>query len=131
MRWEPSDLKTQHKTSVLVVDDREVSRRILKDFLENQGFVVLTAADGQECVRLALNKKPRVILLDMKIPVIDGWETARLLKSNAATKEIPIIATTAQALDGDRDNAIKAGCDDYLVKPLNHEVLLKSIKRYL
>ena len=116
---------------VLIVEDRDITRKILKDFLINQGLEIVEAKDGQECIRLALNQKPDLILLDLSIPVINGWETARLIKSNRATKEIPVIAVTAHTLVEDREEAIAAGCDDYLAKPLNHQILLDKIKNYL
>ena len=118
-------------TRILVVEDRSVSRRILKDFLESNGYVVSEAKNGQECIRLALHEKPNLILLDLSIPVIDGWETARLIKSNKTTKQIPIIAITAHTLAGDRERALSSGCDDYVPKPLNHDFLLQRIHHFL
>ena len=116
---------------VLVVEDRDVSRKILKDFLEKNSFEVIEAKNGQQCIRLALHEKPDLVLLDLSIPVIDGWETARLMKSNKTTKQIPIIAITAHTLAGDRERALSSGCDDYVPKPLDHEYLLKRIQHYL
>lgn len=117
--------------TILVAEDRQFSRKILTDFLEARGFSVLMAMNGQECIRLALTQRPSLILLDLSIPVIDGWEIARLLKSNPATREIPIIATTAHTLSGDREQALAAGCDDYLPKPLDHGLLFKKMMQYL
>jgi len=116
---------------ILIVEDGENSRRILKDFLEGKGFQIILAQNGQECMRKAIGEKPDIILLDLSIPVIDGWEAARLMKRNKATKSIPIIATTAHTLIGDREKALEAGCDDYVSKPINHEDLLLKIQDFL
>ena len=99
-----------------------LSRRLLK-----KDFKVVTAVDGQEGVDLAGSVQPDVILLDMSLPVMDGWEAARALKADEATNSIPIIALTAHALAGDREKALEAGCDDYDTKPVDFKRLLEKI----
>jgi CheY-like chemotaxis protein len=111
-------------TRILLVEDNEMNRDMLSRRLQRRGFDVIMAVDGQEGVELARSAAPELILLDMSLPVIDGWEVAKVLKSDASTAAIPIIALTAHAMADDRDKALDAGCDDYDTKPVELPRLL-------
>jgi two-component system cell cycle response regulator DivK len=111
-------------TRILLVEDNEMNRDMLSRRLQRRGFDVVIAVDGQEGVELARSAAPELILLDMSLPVIDGWEVAKVLKSDARTAAIPIIALTAHAMADDRDKALGAGCDDYDTKPVELPRLL-------
>ena len=111
-------------TRILLVEDNEMNRDMLSRRLARRGFDVVIAVDGQEGVEMARSETPELILLDMSLPVIDGWEVAKVLKSDARTAAIPIIALTAHAMADDRDKALGAGCDDYDTKPVELERLL-------
>ncbi len=112
---------------VLLVEDNEMNRDMLSRRLLRKGFEVVIAVDGKEGVDKASSESPDIILLDMSLPVMDGWEAAGHLKSNPETREIPVLALTAHAMDGDREKAIQAGCDDYDTKPVNFARLLEKI----
>ena len=112
---------------ILVVEDNEVNQRILRRRLEKRGFAVLIAGDGRTGVEVAQSERPDLILMDMSLPVLDGWEATRCIKSAPQTQTIPIIALTAHAMVGDRETALAAGCDDYDVKPIDLERLLEKI----
>jgi two-component system cell cycle response regulator DivK len=114
-------------TKVLLVEDNEMNRDMLSRRLKRKGFEVLIAVDGQQGVDMALAESPEIILLDMSLPVMDGWEAAGKLKSDPTTSGIPILALTAHAMDGDREKALEAGCDDYDTKPVNFARLLEKI----
>ena len=114
-------------TKVLIVEDNEMNRDMLSRRLQRKGFDVEIAVDGQEGVDMAASGSPDVVLMDMSLPVIDGWEATRRLKADAATKSIPVIALTAHAMEGDREKALEAGCDDYDTKPINFKRLLEKI----
>jgi len=116
---------------VLLVEDNEMNRDMLSRRLLRRGFAVSVAADGQQGVELAGREVPDIILMDMSLPVLDGWAATRELKSSAATQSIPVIALTAHAMSGDRDRAIQAGCDDYDTKPIDFPRLLGKIDRLL
>src|SRR5947208_2011709 len=109
---------------ILLVEDNELNRDMLMRRLMRRGFDVVIAVDGGEGVEMARTASPDLILLDMSLPVLDGWETARRLKASPGTRAIPIIALTAHAMTGDRERAIEAGCDDYDTKPIELERLL-------
>ena len=113
---------------ILLVEDNEMNRDMLSRRLIKRGYDVVMAVDGQQGVDLASSESPELILLDMSLPVLDGWEAARLLKSNAGTSSIPIIALTAHALSGDREKSLEAGCDDYDTKPVDFKRLLGKIE---
>ncbi len=115
--------------NVLLIEDNELNRDMLKRRLERKEFTVSCAEDGQSGIDMAKNKMPDIILLDLSLPVIDGWNVARKLKADVNTKDIPIIALTAHAMKGDREKALNAGCDDYDTKPVNLEGLLKKIHK--
>ena len=114
-------------TKVLIVEDNEMNRDMLSRRLQRKGFDVEIAVDGQEGIDMAASGSPDVVLMDMSLPVIDGWEATRRLKADAATQSIPVIALTAHAMEGDREKALEAGCDDYDTKPINFKRLLEKI----
>ena len=118
------------KKKILVVDDTDWNRELLVQLLEDE-YEVLQAIDGAEGVRMTEQTKPDLILMDLGMPVMDGWEATRKIKANDALKHIPIIAVTSHAMVGDEIDARKAGCDDYLSKPIDDEALLKKIKKFL
>ena len=118
------------KKKILVVDDTEWNRDLIVQLLEDE-YTVVQAADGEEGVRVAEQEKPDLILMDLGMPVMDGWEATRKIKANDALKHIPIIAVTSHAMVGDEIDARKAGCDDYLPKPVDDQELLKKIKKFL
>jgi len=115
--------------NVLLVEDNELNRDMLKRRLERKQFNVSCAKDGQSAIDMANNEMPDIILLDLSLPVINGWNVARKLKADINTKDIPIIALTAHAMKGDREKALDAGCDDYDTKPVNLEGLLDKIHK--
>jgi CheY-like chemotaxis protein len=118
------------KKKILVVDDTEWNRDLMVQLLEDE-YTILQAVDGEDGVRVAEQQKPDLILMDLGMPVMDGWEATRKIKANDALKHIPIIAVTSHAMVGDEIDARKAGCDDYLSKPVDDEELLKKIKKFL
>ena len=112
---------------ILLVEDNELNRDMLTRRLKRKGFTVLCAENGQEGIDAAKSKIPDIILMDLSLPVVDGWTAAGRLKVDATTKSIPIIALTAHAMKGDRERALEAGCDDYDTKPIDFERLLDKI----
>ncbi|MEN9812675.1 MAG: two-component system response regulator [Opitutia bacterium Tous-C8FEB] len=115
---------------ILLVEDNEMNRDMLSRRLLRRGYEVVIAVDGQQGVDLAGTTQPNVILMDMSLPVIDGWEATRRIKADPATKAIPVIALTAHAMAGDREQALAAGCDDYDTKPIDLTRLLPKIEKY-
>ena len=115
--------------NVLLIEDNELNRDMLTRRLERKEFIVSCAEDGQSGIDMAKNEMPDIILLDLSLPVIDGWNVARQLKTDTNTKDIPIIALTAHAMKGDREKALDAGCDDYDTKPVNLEGLLDKMHK--
>lgn len=113
--------------TILLVEDNEMNRDMLSRRLGKKGFSVETATNGAEGVERANDINPDLILLDMSMPIMDGWEAARLLKANEDIRNTPIIALTAHAMDADRDKALEAGCDDYDTKPIQLDRLLDKI----
>ena len=116
---------------ILLVEDNEINRDMLSRRLERRGYRVATALDGQQGVSMAGLEAPDLILMDMSLPVLDGWEAARRLKAAPETRSIPIIALTAHAMVGDREKAIESGCDDYDTKPVEFQRLLEKIETIL
>ena len=116
---------------ILLVEDNEINRDMLSRRLERKGYAVVMAVDGQQGVDLAISETPDLILMDMDLPVIDGWEATRQVKAGAGTGAIPVIALTAHAMVGDRDKALAAGCDDYDTKPVDFPRLLGKIEALL
>ena len=123
---EPVFLNSQKK--ILLVEDNEMNRDMLSRRLARKDFEVVIAVDGEEAVRMAESETPALILMDMSLPVIDGWEATRRLKAQAVTKATPIIALTAHAMSGDREKCLEAGCDDYDTKPIEFKRLLEKIR---
>ncbi|WP_371346597.1 response regulator [Ancylobacter sp. IITR112] len=118
-------------TKILLVEDNEMNRDMLSRRLSRNGFEVLIAVNGQEGVDLALSEKPALILMDMSLPVLDGWEATRQVKANPETAAIPVIALTAHAMASDREQAMAAGCDDFDTKPVELPRLLEKIRARL
>ena len=118
-------------SKILLVEDNELNRDMLSRRLSRKGFDVDTAVDGQEALDKAASESPDIILLDMGLPVIDGWEAARRLKDSGNTDSIPIIALTAFAMSEDRDKALAAGCNDFDTKPIELDRLLGKIEALL
>ena len=116
---------------VLYVEDNEMNRDMLSRRLQRRGFEVLIAEDGEQGVTLAAAEKPDLILMDMSLPVLDGWEATRRIKAAPDTRRIPIIGLTAHAMAADRDKCLEAGCDDYDTKPVELGRLLEKIERLL
>jgi len=115
---------------ILLVEDNEMNRDMLSRRLIRRGYEVVIATDGQQGVDLAGTVAPNVILMDMSLPVIDGWEATRRIKAGETTKHIPVIALTAHAMAGDREQALAAGCDDYDTKPIDLARLLPKIEKF-
>lgn len=118
-------------TKILLVEDNEMNRDMLSRRLSRNGFEVVIAVNGQEGVDLALAEKPALILMDMSLPVLDGWEATRRVKANPETAGIPVIALTAHAMAKDRDDAMAAGCDEFDTKPVELPRLLGKIRALL
>ncbi|MGH9811157.1 MAG: response regulator, partial [Terriglobia bacterium] len=116
---------------ILLVEDNEMNRDMLSRRLTRNGYEVSIATDGQQGVDMALSEQPDIILMDMSLPVIDGWEATRRIKTNNATRGVPVIALTAHAMAGDREKAMEAGCDDYDTKPVEIARLLGKIAALL
>jgi CheY-like chemotaxis protein len=112
---------------ILLVEDNEMNRDMLSRRLERRGFTVVMAVDGESGVTMAQSEQPDLVLMDMSLPVIDGWEATRRIRSAPGTATLPIIALTAHAMDGDREKAIEAGCNDYDVKPIDFPRLLEKM----
>jgi len=115
---------------ILVVEDVELNLDLLVQLLEDE-YEVLTAIDGAAGVELAAREWPDLILMDLSLPVVDGWEATRRLKASADLRHIPIIALTAHAMLGDAEKALACGCDDYMTKPLDENLLFKKLHQFL
>ena len=116
---------------VLLIEDNEMDRDMLSRRLIRRGFQVVFAMDGQRGVDLARSERPDIILMDMSLPVIDGWEATRRVKADDATRGVPVIGLTAHVMPGDREKAIEAGCDDYDTKPVEFDRLIGKMERLL
>lgn len=117
--------------AILVADDDADNRTIASDALQAAGFEVLAASDGHEAIELAVSRKPELILLDLSMPKLDGWQAVRRLKTIAETRGIPVIAFTAHAMTGDDRKAREAGCDDYISKPCLPGKIIEKVKEWL
>ena len=115
---------------ILIVEDVELNRDLLVQLLEEE-YELLTAADGAAGVELARRERPDLILMDLSLPVVDGWEATRRLKTDAATRVIPVIALTAHAMRGDKERTLACGCDEYLTKPIDEDRLFERLAHYL
>ena len=118
-------------TKILLVEDNEMNRDMLSRRLERKGYAIAIAVDGQQAVDMATSETPALILMDMSLPVFDGWEATRRIKADEATRGIPIIALTAHAMQGDEQKAKEAGCDDFDTKPVELPRLLEKIEAQL
>jgi two-component system cell cycle response regulator DivK len=116
---------------LLLVEDNEMNRDMLTRRLQRRGYEVLTALNGKEAVALASSETPDLILMDMSLPVLDGWRATRAIKGAACSRTIPVIALTAHALEQDREQAFAAGCDEFETKPVDLEALLSKIESLL
>ena len=116
---------------ILVIEDTEDNRRIMRDLLTNAGFGLIEAATGEDGVRMAEAERPDLILMDIQLPVMDGYEATRRIKANPALKHIPIIAVTSYALSGDEEKTRAAGCDGYVSKPFSPRMLLAKVREHL
>ncbi|MCB0167168.1 MAG: response regulator [Anaerolineae bacterium] len=116
---------------ILLVEDNEMNRDMLSRRLERRGYEVIIAVNGEQGYTAALSNRPDLILMDMSLPVMDGWEATRQIKAAPETKDIPIIALTAHAMAGDREKALAAGCDDYDTKPVEFPRLLAKIETFI
>ena len=116
---------------VLLVEDNEMNRDMLSRRLVRRGYEVVFAVDGQQGIDMAASESPDIILMDLSLPVVDGWEATRRVKSRESTKDIPIIGLTAHAMSDDRDKAMNAGCDEYDTKPVELDRLIGKMERLL
>ena len=116
---------------VLLVEDNEMNRDMLSRRLTRNGYDVVIAVNGPEGIEMAASEKPDLILMDMSLPVLDGWEATRKLKADPATASIPVIALTAHAMESDREKALAAGCDDFDTKPIELPRLLEKMKAFV
>ena len=116
---------------ILVVEDQEDNRQILRDLLSNAGFEMIEAEDGQQALTQAAKHKPDLILMDIQLPLLDGYEATRRIKANPALRTVPLIAVTSYALSGDDVKAFEAGCDAYVTKPFVPRQLLAKVREYL
>lgn len=116
---------------ILIVEDNEMNRDMLSRRLIRRGYAISIAVNGQDGLDVARAEPPDLILMDLSLPVLDGWEATRLLRKDKAIRHIPVIALTAHAMAGDREKALAAGCDTYETKPVNFERLLEKIERLI
>ncbi|MDJ0570419.1 MAG: response regulator [Pleurocapsa sp. MO_192.B19] len=116
---------------ILLVEDNEMNRDMLSRRLKRRGYEIVMAVNGADGVAMAKSETPDLILMDMSLPVMDGWEATKNIKADRATELIPVIALTAHAMSGDRDKALAAGCDDYDTKPIELSRLLTKIQAFL
>jgi two-component system, cell cycle response regulator DivK len=119
------------KRTILLIEDNEQNRYLATFLLEGRGCAVVAAGDGQLGIELAAKQKFDLILLDIQLPVMDGYQVAKALRDNPVTRSIPIVAVTSYAMMGDREKAMSAGCDGYLEKPINPETFVSEIERFL
>ena len=112
---------------ILLVEDNEMNREMLSRRLSRRGFEVITATNGQASIDMAASQQPDLILMDLSLPVVDGWDATRRLKANPATRRIPVLALTAHAMDGEREKSLAAGCDEFDTKPIDIDRLLLKI----
>jgi two-component system, cell cycle response regulator DivK len=118
-------------TRILIVEDNDLNRDMLSRRLVRRGFQVVVAADGAAGVEAAIRERPDLVLMDMSLPVVDGWQATRMIKADPATSAIPVMALTAHALKEDRERALEAGCDEFETKPVDLERLLGKIESLL
>jgi two-component system cell cycle response regulator DivK len=126
-----SDAAPTNGKTVLLVEDNPHNRKIFSGMLAHAGFRVVEAVDGNEAMSKVASEKPNLVLMDLSIPGIDGWECTRRIKGDPATKDTPVIALTAHAMRGDEERAQAAGCDGYLSKPVSPKKVVEVVKKYL
>lgn len=119
------------KKDILLIEDNEQNRYLATFLLEKRGYTVMQAPDGKSGIELASRTLPKLILLDIQLPIMDGYSVARELRKNAALDSVPIVAVTSYAMPGDREKALAAGCNGYIEKPINPETFVDDIERYL
>ena len=119
------------KRTILLVEDNEDNRTIYRTILEHGGYSVAEAGDGEAGVRMVRDLQPNLILMDISLPVLDGWEAIKLLKSDPETSAIPVVALTAHAMEADRAKAVEIGCDGYLAKPVEPRLVVIEVERLL
>jgi len=118
-------------SKILLIEDNESNRDMLSRRLQRRGYKVVIAVDGEQGIALAKSEKPELILMDISLPHLDGWEATRLIKASPETRSIPVIALTAHAMSGDREKCLEAGCEDYDTKPVDLERLLSKVQDLL
>jgi len=116
---------------ILVIEDTEDNRRILRDLLTDAGFELLEASDGEQGIAMATEHRPDLILMDIQLPLVDGYEATRRIKANPDLRHIPIVAVTSYALSGDEAKALAAGCDGYVAKPFSPRQILAKVRQLL
>jgi two-component system cell cycle response regulator DivK len=116
---------------ILVVEDQEDNRQILRDLLGNAGYELIEAENGEEAIAAVTKRRPHLILMDIQLPIMDGYEATRRIRTNPELKSVPIIAVTSYALAGDEEKALAAGCDGYVCKPYSPRELLAKVRAYL
>ncbi|MCC6615159.1 MAG: response regulator [Anaerolineae bacterium] len=121
----------QEQKQILVVEDNKDNMTLILDLLQSLQYASLVASNGEEALEILDKEKPALILLDLSLPLMDGWTTAKKIKENEALANIPIIALTAHAMLGDKERALAAGCDDYVSKPINFRELAGKLARYM
>ncbi len=117
--------------TILIIEDDPRNLTLFRDLLQISGYKTIEASDGKQGIELAKAKKPDLILMDIQMPGMDGLEATRILKADATTSNIPVIALTAYAMKGDKERILEAGCDGYLAKPINTDEFLKEVAEYL
>mgnify|MGYP001228055318 CR=1 FL=1 len=119
------------KARILIVEDNEDNMTLVRDVLASRGYMVIEAVDGQQGLELAMTQRPDLIIMDLSLPLLDGWEVVRQLKADPELRRIPVVALTAHAMVGDREKALDAGCDDYLAKPIRLAMLIAKVKEFV
>jgi len=116
---------------ILVVEDNDINRDMMVRRLQRRGYTMVAASDGQQGIDMTRSENPDIVLMDMSLPVVDGWEATRQIKCDRRLNHIPVVGLTAHAMVGDREKALKAGCDDYATKPVEFEKLVEMIHRLI
>lgn len=122
---------TDQKTKILLVEDRPPTSLVLKDLLSSQNYEVVCAYSGKEGLEKAIETRPDLVILDLNLPEMDGWQVAEKIRATPEINSVPIIAITAHAIEYGRDKSLRAGCNEYLLKPINHRILLNTIQNLL
>lgn len=120
-----------NKARILIVEDNDDNMVLVRDVLTSRGYTVIEAVDGQQGLDLAQSERPDLIIMDLSLPLVDGWTVVRQLKADPELRRIPVVALTAHAMVGDREKALDAGCDDYLAKPIRLALLIGKVKEFV